>query len=241
MIVKAVSDLHGNLPIITEEFDLLLLAGDITPAEWGYGSKGVQWDWLSNEFKNWIDTLPYKHSWSKVFIVPGNHDKVFEALTDAERIELEHMLGARCVLLIHEEKTFTAVAEDESLVDYRIFGTPYCKVFGTWSFMRYDSFLRTAFAEIPEGLDFLVTHDPPTLNDLGKITQGRQKGKEAGNEILAERILEVKPKYVFSGHIHSGNHKFEEYEGIKMANVAYVNEYYEPWDTSEKGILTFEV
>ena len=111
-------------------------------------------------------------------------------------------------------------------------------MFGNWSFMRYDSFLTEKFSEIPEGLDFLVTHDPPTLNNMGKIFQGYQRGKEAGNEILSKRILEIKPKYVFSGHIHSGNHEFKDYEGIKMANVAYVDENYEPWDTE---ILTFEV
>lgn len=236
--VKVFSDNHGYLPRITEEFDLLLIAGDITPAEWGYGSKKVQWDWLCNEFKEWLDSLPYKKTWSKVFIVPGNHDKVFENLTEAERLELERILGGHCELLIHEEKVFTAVDEDNTLINYRIFGTPYCKMFGNWSFMKYDSFLKEAFTEIPEGLDFLVTHDPPTLNGLGKISQGHQKGKNAGNSILAERVLEVKPKYLFSGHIHSGNHSFEEYQGIKMANVAYVDEYYEPWSTE---ILTFEV
>lgn len=239
--VKSLSDTHGNLPVITEGFDLMLIAGDITPAEWGYGSKMVQWDWLINEFKDWIDSLPYNNIWSKVYIVPGNHDKVFEAISDAERKELEYILGPHCELLIHEEKIFSALNEDGSQTDYRIFGTPFCKVFGNWSFMVYDSVLESKFNEIPEGLDFLVTHDPPTLNGLGKITQGRSKGKQAGNEILSKRILEIKPKYVFSGHIHSGNHNFEEYEGIKMANVAYVNEYYEPWGTTDADILTFNV
>lgn len=236
MKVKVFSDSHGYLPKIIEEFDLLLIAGDITPALWGYYSKSVQWDWLLDEFKTWIDSLPYRTSWSKVYIVPGNHDKVFENLSEPERLELEMKLGGRCKLLIHEEVVFAEVKENGDLQEYRIFGTPYCKMFGNWAFMRYDSFLAERFSEIPNGLDFLVTHDPPTLNDMGKITQGRQKGKEAGNELLSKRILEVKPKFVFSGHIHSGNHNLEEVEGIKMANVAYVDENYEPVN----NILTFE-
>ena len=238
MIVKAVSDIHGNLPKIEDEFDLLLIAGDITPALWGYYSKSVQWDWIIDEFKQWIDSLPYRTSWSKVFIVPGNHDKVFENLSNPERLELQLKLGGRCELLIHEEKIFTEITEDNKTIDYRIFGTPYCKMFGNWAFMKYDSFLKERFNEIPEGLDFLVTHDPPTLNGMGKITQGHQKGKDAGNELLSKRILEVKPKFVFSGHIHSGNHNLEEVEGIQMANVAYVDENYDPWD---KEILTIEI
>lgn len=236
MIVKVFSDCHGYLPNISSDFDLLLIAGDITPAEWGYGSKGVQWDWLTNEFKKWVESLPFKTRNSKIFIVPGNHDKVFENLTDEERLTLKSILGHHVEFLIHEEKKFEYLQNDE-VKSIHIFGTPYCKIFGSWSFMKYDSFLEKAFAEIPENLDILITHDPPALNDLGKITQGRHKGKEAGNEILAKYILEKKPKYVFSGHIHSGNHKFEEYEGIKMANVSHVDETYTP----VYSVLTFEI
>lgn len=236
MTIKVFSDCHGYLPNIASEFDLLLIAGDITPAEWGYGSKRVQWDWLINEFKDWLNSLPYKKKTSKVFLVPGNHDKVFENISDTERLELKQILGPHFELLIHEERTFEYIQDDE-VKSLRIFGTPYCKMFGSWSFMKYDSFLEMLFAEIPENLDILVTHDPPTLNDMGKITQGRHNGKEAGNEILSRYILEKKPKYVFSGHIHSGNHKFEEYEGIKMANVSHVDESYSP----VYSVLTFEI
>lgn len=235
--VKVFSDNHGYLPEITEEFDLLLIAGDITPASWGYGTKRVQWDWLINEFKDWFLKLPFRNVYSKVFIVPGNHDKVFEAINETEIIELKQILGAHFELLIHEEKQFHYLNDDGTEGSLRIFGTPFCKMFGYWSFMVYDSALERLFNEIPEGLDILVTHDPPTINKIGTITQGFQKGKNAGNAILTKRILEVKPKYLFSGHIHSGNHNFEEYEGIMMANVAYVDEEYKP----THKILSFEI
>ena len=236
MTIKVFSDCHGYLPNISSEFDLLLIAGDITPAKWGFGSKKVQWDWLITEFKDWFTSLPFKTLASKVFLIPGNHDKVFENITETERLELKFILGPQFELLIHEEKTFEYL-ENDDLKQLRIFGTPYCKMFGSWSFMRYNSFLEKAFSEIPENLDILVTHDPPTLNGMGKITQGRQTGKEAGNEILSKYILEKKPKYVFSGHIHSGNHNFEEVNGIKMANVAHVDETYTP----VYSVLTFEI
>lgn len=236
MTIKVFSDCHGYLPNISSEFDLLLIAGDITPAKWGFGSKKVQWDWLITEFKDWFISLPFKTLASKVFLIPGNHDKVFENITETEQLELKFILGPQFELLIHEEKTFEYL-ENNDLKQLRIFGTPYCKMFGSWSFMKYDSFLEKAFSEIPEDLDILVTHDPPTLNGMGKITQGRQTGKEAGNEILSKYILEKKPKYVFSGHIHSGNHNFEEVNGIKMANVAHVDETYTP----VYSVLTFEI
>lgn len=236
MIIKVFSDCHGYLPIIEDKFDLLLIAGDITPAKWGYNYKSIQWEWMTDEFKKWMDSLPFKDENSRVFIVPGNHDKVFEASTESELTELKNILGERFELLIHEERVFEYM-EDNTPKKLRIFGTPYCKIFGWWSFMRYDSFLEDVFSKIPEGLDILITHDPPSLNNMGTISEGRQKGKDAGNPILAKYVMEKKPKYLFSGHIHSGNHKFEEFEGIKMANVAHVNEAYEP----VFDVLTFEI
>lgn len=233
----AFSDGHGNLPVITDEFDLLVIAGDITPAQWGFYNPRIQKEWLLDEFKAWVEKLPFKNAWSKVFLVPGNHDCLFENLMEGEKIELERAFNGRVKILIHEEYILTAMDDLMGEREIKIFGTPYCKVFGNWAFMRYDSFLEEKFNEIPENLDILITHDPPTLNGLGKITQGRQKGKEAGNEILAKRLLEIKPKYVFSGHIHSGNHTFEEHEGMLMANVALVDEAYDPVN----NILTFYI
>ena len=221
------SDCHGSLPVIKEEFDLLLIAGDITPATWYHSkSKIFQREWLLEEFKTWLDNLPYRTANSKVIVVPGNHDCVFEDMSITERIELGLSLGSRFELLIHEKTTFTNVSDAGNITQLQIFGTPYCKRFGKWSFMEDNDVLEKLYNEIPEGLDILITHDPPTLNKLGTITQGYQEGKDVGNEILSKRILEIKPKYVFSGHIHSGNHKLEEYEGVIMANVAYVDEYY---------------
>ena len=37
-----------------------------------------------------------------------------------------------------------------------------------------------------------------------------------------------KPKYVFCGHIHSGNHNMQEINGTFFANVSYVDESYSP-------------
>lgn len=233
----AFSDGHGNLPVITDEFDLLVIAGDITPAQWGFYNPRIQKEWLLDEFKAWVEKLPFKNVWSKVFLVPGNHDCIFENLMEGEKMELERAFNGRVKFLIHEEYILTAMDDLMGEREIKIFGTPYCKVFGNWAFMRYDSFLEEKFNEIPENLDILITHDPPTLNGLGMITQGRQKGKEAGNEILAKRLLEIKPKYVFSGHIHSGNHTFEEHEGMLMANVALVDEDYDPVN----NILTFYI
>ena len=74
----AVSDLHGWLPEIREEFDLLMIPGDVCPDM--YGVEYSQIDWFSGVFIPWINNLPFKHAWSKVIFVPGNHDKCFDGI-----------------------------------------------------------------------------------------------------------------------------------------------------------------
>ena len=236
LIGKVFSDPHGQLPIITETFDLLLICGDITPADWAHTHNiNAQKRWLFREFKEWVDKLPFRDEWSKVFIIPGNHDHVFENLNPYVKDDYQKKMGDRVEILIHEEKVFECLDELKGLREVRIFGTPYCKVFGRWAFMKDDDYLTELYNQIPDGLDILITHDPPALNELGVIHEGMPKGREAGNEILAKRLLEIKPKYVFGGHIHSGNHKYEEYEGMMMANVSLVNERYMPVN----DVLTF--
>jgi Icc-related predicted phosphoesterase len=46
------SDLHGNLPVIVEDFDLMLICGDIVPVHDHYYS--FQKEWVENEFIEWI-------------------------------------------------------------------------------------------------------------------------------------------------------------------------------------------
>jgi Icc-related predicted phosphoesterase len=227
--VTALSDLHGILPILIEPFDILLIAGDIIPAYRMYARNVEnQKYWLSSEFKWWLERLPFRDEQSKVYIVPGNHDHIFEDMTDSFRKEVEGILGERVCLLVHEKAVYRHTNEYRKR-QVEIFGTPYCKIFRNWAFMKPDEELKELYEDIPYGLDILVTHDPPALNDLGVISQGRQKGHDAGNVILADRVLEVKPKYCFCGHIHSGNHRFQKYEDmIMMANVSIVDEDYDP-------------
>ena len=59
MKIIALSDLHGNLPIITEHCDVVCIAGDIMPLD-------IQWrfpesiSWISREFVDWVEHLDCK-------------------------------------------------------------------------------------------------------------------------------------------------------------------------------------
>lgn len=95
--------------------------------------------------------------------------------------------------------------------------------------MKNDDILKEKFSEIPENLSILITHDPPSLGTVGTILQQNNwnTGINAGNNILSDAILEKKPKNVFSGHIHSGNHNIECIEGINIVNCSIVDEKYD--------------
>ena len=232
------SDLHGYLPEIKEPFDLGLVCGDVCPAHDHYFK--YQKEWFETVFVAWVNQLPYKNQCSKIVLVWGNHDFVGERLTKADIEALRLKTGGRLVILKNSKYEFEYVeGEDETNIKtVKIFGTPYCKIFGSWAFMVSNDKLEEKYSEIPEGTDILISHDSPTINNLGLIQEGWNEGVDAGNIVLDKYIRERKPRYFFSGHIHRGNHNFEGVnvnEGVgdeeiivKMANVSYVNERYNP-------------
>lgn len=216
MKITAISDLHGNL-IEIEPCDTLLICGDISPLD-------IQRDyiqmtnWFFNDFYEWIYNLPCDY----VILTPGNHDFWFEKFIKASNMYLWDKL---CIL-IHDKAKITT----EDGKEYTIFGTPYCKDFGRWAFMPGNNKLEELYNEIPENIDILICHDSPLLGYIGNIMEQKDEvypnGLPAGNLYLAYAILDKKPKYVLSGHIHSGDHELKELEGIKLANVSLLDESY---------------
>ena len=221
MKIAVISDLHGYLPIYPgkywdgiEECEMLLICGDILPLNIQTNMPKSK-DWLIVDFKLWASDLPVE----KVYIVAGNHDFWFE----------RNSLEAHSIFSKYDKVTYLCneFADYISIQDskvYRIFGTPYCKIFGNWAFMRSNEFLAQKYNEIPENVDIFISHDAPKVSDVGMIKEGNWSGTDAGNPVLAKYVLEKKPKYVFCGHIHSGNHELQEVEGIKFANTSIVNE-----------------
>ena len=221
----ATSYIHGYLPNITEEFDLLMICGDICPAT--DHSVYYQEKWVKTIFTQWINSLPYKTAWSKVILVPGNHDFWLERMSVAQKLEIEMLCSHRMKILRHDEYEFEYPVSDglDSLI---IFGTPYCSIFGHWAFMVNDETLEKKFSQIENDVDILLSHDSPNIYGLGDVTEGPFKREGSGNPILARHIERIKPLILHTGHFHSGNKKFEERNGTWMANVCYINEDYIP-------------
>ena len=232
------SDTHGNLPKITTPFDLLLICGDISPAHDHYYA--YQINWFQHNFAEWINTLPFKDVWSKVVLIGGNHDYQLERISKEEIRCFNIETNNRVVILKNEEYVHEYLTED-GIKTLKIFGTPYCKIFGNWFFMVSDEKLRDKYSFIPEDCDILLSHDAPDICDLGVISSGRYANENAGNKILAEAIVEKKPKYAFCGHIHSGNHMLTKMNDTWFANVSYVSEGYQPYYPDEEGILKIKI
>ena len=217
MKICATSDLHGYLPEI-DKCDLVLICGDIVSLRSQRYPKSCK-KWYTGVFQPWVDSLPC----DKVLFIPGNHEVGVEGHDD----EYKKLFGPykKATILIHEPYEY--LSDDGTF--YKIFGTPYCKVFGNWAYMRPNSDLKERFSEIPEGLDILLTHDvaygyaDQSLQDIGYGTE-----EHFGTVELRDAILEKKPKYHFSGHIHTADHNLIMIGDTKHYNVSYIDEKYNP-------------
>ena len=209
--VIAFSDPHGNLPLITEPFDLMLICGDICPAHDHYHE--FQRNWLSTVFVSWVLGLPFRDKDSKVIFIGGNHDQYLENEPNPNRGDYSSIYtdilkpcNGRLVYLEDDEYIYEKETGSGDVESLKIYGTPWCKIFGNWAFMRDDNKLAQYYDNIPEGLDILMTHDMPDIQGCGKIMLGPFAGENAGNETLAKAIRKNEPGLVLYGHIHSASH-----------------------------------
>lgn len=206
--ICAISDLHGYLPKI-EPCDLVLICGDIVGLHAQRYPKSCK-KWYINLFKPWVNELPC----DKVLFIPGNHEVGMEGHEE----EYKKLFGPhdKATVLFHESYEYLG-SDGET---YKIFGTPYCKIFGNWAYMYPDDTLRQAFSEIPENLDILITHDQPY--EFGDILLQEDcpwaDGSHIGNKPLLEAILAKQPRYQLNGHLHSCSH-----EKIMINNTSHYN------------------
>jgi Icc-related predicted phosphoesterase len=223
MKIASISDLHGNLITYPstywkglEECEVLFICGDVLPLDIQFNSV-KSFDWLLREFKPWAEALPVE----KIFLTAGNHDAFFE----------RHPEGSKSLFPTLEKVTYlpNEYAEYLSTQDsklYRIFGTPYCHIFGMWPFMRSDEVLKEKYSEIPENIDILFCHDAPYgVSDICYQFYHWDK-RHKGCPILRDAILDKKPKYCFHGHLHSANHEEELLGDTKVYNTSILNEDY---------------
>lgn len=224
MKIIAISDLHGYLPTIEEQADIMLIAGDISPLRI-QGSKVLMQEWMEEEFIPWINKLKVE----KVFLVAGNHCFYFQGISKNKILLLEKETNYKLKYLKNETTTYI----DENGESWTIFGTPYCHIFGNWPFMLSEEALAEKFKEIPEEVDIIISHDPPYgvgFHDCNlQKAYSRSTGPEhLGNKPLREQLEKTKFKLGVFGHIHSSDHNPTEFRGATVVGVSLLDEYYNP-------------
>lgn len=203
MKIYALSDQHGHLDFELPEADLILHAGDICP-DFSPGSlwgRQKQEEWL---LKKWIPWTTGK----KVEATFGNHDFI-AAETFLDAIKVDTLL---------------------SFKKLKIWFSPWSNRFGAWSWMARPDHLADIYADIPRGVDIIVSHQPPFGFGDQVARKWRQPDEDpdghVGSVELLAAIDRVQPKVVICGHIHSGYGSYQ-YNHTTIHNVAIVNEAYE--------------
>jgi predicted phosphohydrolase len=152
----------------------------------------------------WLRAQPHKHK----IVIAGNHDWLFQGEPERAR-----ELFAGLTYLEHEARVIDGV---------RFFGSPFTPVFYDWAFMLpRGAALADKWADIPAGLDVLITHGPPhgILDDAARYRDGvdARGPRPAGCEALRDRVRIAKPRVHIFGHIHNNQGVVDD-DGVRYVN-----------------------
>lgn len=221
MRIVALSDQHGHLPEIPP-CDLLIVAGDVCPDLAGPASTGPdaegQRAWFDAHARPWLAAAPAVHK----ILTWGNHDFCGQAY----RFEADSpAVAATTSLQIVVDASTSVPATRAERRPISVWATPWSSQYMNWAFMKSRAELAEVYAAIPEGVDILVSHQPP--HGYGDRYVDEQSGaiEQLGSHELRAAIERVKPRLVICGHLHGGHGCFA-HRGTSIYNVSVVNERY---------------
>lgn len=219
-----ISDLHGIFPKIDEQFDCLLICGDICPVQFDRDYY-LCLSWLQNDFINYINNL----NCEKVIIIPGNHDFIFWNIyknisLNSKEIQ-KYIFGDKLI------NKLNILIDDFIIYDNKkIYGTPWCPNLKYWVFYGTNEILTNKFNMIPDDVDILLTHCPPNIGNAGVVLQKcKNNNRNFGCNELSNALQNKNIKYVFCGHIHSGEHSETYLNNTKVVNVSILDEFYKEY------------
>lgn len=228
MKIATISDTHWKYnEIEVPECDILLHAGDVS----GRGR-----DEEITDFLDWYAAQPAEYK----ILIAGNHDFGFEKKPEWCTAECKK----RGIIYLNDSGIYINHQEEDGgeATTIHIWGSPVQPAFCDWAFNRartvessLDHFDNQDYGKepienhwnlIPKDVDIIVTHGPV----YGTLDQCSH-GERVGCKLLAEKVLEIKPKLHVFGHIHEarGVH-VDNANGITYVNTSSLNLNYYPWN-----------
>lgn len=205
----AVADIHnsGMDGIDPAGCDAMIVAGDFKSHGWSSCHEEERYRVNGDPFFAWCSAHPD----FPVFLIPGNHDRVVER-------HPEWLDWPRSIVRLDTD----AVTEFKGL---SIFGTPWTPIYHRHgAFDIEESELSAKYAEIPEGLDILVSHAMPLLDDAEGDADVRPGYGHIGSGALRDAIIAKKPKISLCGHLHTEDHSVVKLGETLVVNVSRVLE-----------------
>ena len=186
MRIVLISDTHAfHRQLEVPAGDLLIHAGDFT-----MNSKP---DWIYRHFNIWLGELPHRHK----IVIPGNHDWLLE--DPARRGVITNAL-----LLVNSGVGVGGI---------RIWGSPTTPLYGGAFGMSSHEDRKRLWAQIPDGLDILITHGPP----FAILDHSASAERREGCPELREAVSRAFPRVHVFGHIHAG------YGTLRTPDTLFVN------------------
>ena len=197
---------------------MVVLAGDIAPLR-GRGVWHIndQKKWINKRFREWTSSYPD----IKFVVIPGNHDfyPIAHILFKGVGIDWGFDFSPN-VHFLGDEGT-----EVDGL---KFYGTPWVPIISySWAFEGEHDTLVKWFSKIPSGIDVLVTHSPPRIPDSDIDRSLQTDSEHFGSSELAAAIRKKRPRFVFCGHIHTGQHGGVDFGTSRIYNVSRLDERYE--------------
>ena len=231
--ICAISDIHGTL-IDVPECDILCICGDILPLDI-QRNNDESIAWLAGPFQNWLLEAPCEY----VVMIWGNHDWYgdkccrggLEGWEQCERL-FKRDLGP-------DPKIHILQDEEIEILGIKFYGTSWCPSLCNWAFYGDSKTLEEKFDLIPLDTNVLLTHCPPEFGQQGIVLQQNNWNFLANfgcselQDAIERKFVDLRRNkdynklYVLSGHIHSGNHEWENEGNVWYRNVSIKDENYE--------------
>ena len=209
MRLALISDTHGMLPTsFPPDIDAIIHAGDIGPDR--------EYDWYGVEFARWCAraNVPVYFTW-------GNHDFI------GQRVEWQDQRD-----FLYDLAPNARECKDEavSIGGKKFWFSPWVTNLPTWAFNLTPEQAMAKHAQIPDDVDFIVSHAPPygagdSLR-ASAIKYGLPNNERVGDIALGIVARKIKAP-IICGHIHE-DRGITLRDGLHVINVASVNGLYRP-------------